>query len=89
MIATAEEFVALRLSTVPEEYRRAAHECAVDGVWAEVIERYPELRFWVVHNKTVPIHILEQLSRDEDSSVRDAVARKRKTPHDVTRVRLT
>ena len=78
MIATPEEFIRLRSSELPEEYTRAAHEEASTRTWEEVIEKYPDYKRWVVHNKTVPIQILEKLAKDSDSSVREAVARKRK-----------
>jgi hypothetical protein len=78
MIQDADEFVALRTSDVPEEYHRAAHEPATEEVWLDVIERYPEMRWWVAQNKTVPMSILELLSTDPDVRVREMVAAKRK-----------
>ncbi|WP_426337066.1 hypothetical protein ACN9MY_07500 [Pseudoduganella sp. R-31] len=57
---------------------RAANEEASIQVWNEVIERYPEMRQWVAHNKTVPLPILEVLSMSSDKDVRYAVAMKRK-----------
>ncbi len=78
MITTAEEFIRLRSSELPEEYRKADHEEASVQTWEEVIERYPEYKRWVIHNKTVPIKILEKLAKDSDSSIRAEVARKRK-----------
>jgi Leucine rich repeat variant len=80
VINTAEEFVALRTSDDPEMYRRAAHDHATEDVWLEVINGYPEMRSWVVLNKTVPLSVLELLATDPDSSVRSAVAMKRKLP---------
>ncbi|WP_080966508.1 hypothetical protein [Variovorax paradoxus] len=61
MIESAEEFSRLRLSSLKEEYDRAAHEEASVAVWIDVIENYPELRQWVAHNKTVPLEILKYL----------------------------
>ncbi|MDQ0586425.1 hypothetical protein [Variovorax paradoxus] len=61
MIESAEEFSRLRLSSIKEEYDRAAHEEASVEVWIDVIENYPELRQWVAHNKTVPLAILKYL----------------------------
>jgi hypothetical protein len=78
MIGTAEEFVQLRESDDPKEYVRAAHEHAPEAVWREVAERFPEMRIWVIHNKTVPLSILTELSADADVRVRGAVAAKRK-----------
>jgi len=80
MITDAEEFLRLRSSTNPDEYRRAAHEHAPETVWHDIITRYPEMRSWVAHNKTVPIAILDILSTDTDPHVRTVVAMKRKLP---------
>lgn len=78
MIETAEEFVRLRTSRVMAEYHRAAHEPADPAVWLEVIARFPDMKSWVVHNKTIPIEILRLLADDEDPSVRRDVLRKNK-----------
>jgi len=78
MIHSAEEFARLRRSELPEEYNRAGSEEAPLDVWLEVLEQFPNLREWVVLNKTVPISILERLARDSDPSVRATVASKRK-----------
>jgi hypothetical protein len=78
MIRNAQEFVRLRISEDPSEYQRAANEEASDEVWLDVIRNHPQMRVWVIHNKTVPLAILELLSRDTDAEVRSAVAMKRK-----------
>lgn len=78
MINSAEEFILLRNSETRDEYIRAASEDASDLVWIDVISRFPEMREWVAYNKTVPLNILEILARDENESVRAAVAMKRK-----------
>ena len=78
MIASADEFIRLRTSSDPAEYRRAAHEVAPTTVWLELVAKHPEMRFWVAQNKTVPIEILKILGRDPDPRVRWMVASKRK-----------
>ena len=83
MIKSAEEFVRLRSSADPEDYRRAANERASMQVWHEVIQRYPEYRQWVAHNKSIPVEILTQLATDSDWRVRWQVASRRKTPPSV------
>ena len=77
MITSAEEFVALRDSEIKAEYDRSAMEEAPIAVWREVIEKFPDHRRWVAHNKTVPVEILEMLCVF-DVSTRWFVARKRK-----------
>jgi hypothetical protein len=78
VIASAEEFARLRCSEDPAEYQRAANDEAPLQVWLAVIEKYPALREWVTHNKTVPIAVLEQLARDPSPGVRATVAARRK-----------
>jgi hypothetical protein len=77
-ISSADEFARLRRSEEPDDYRRAAQESASLEVWQEVVDRHPDLRRWVAHNKTVPLEILERLAADADSDVRWTVAMKRK-----------
>lgn len=78
MIESADEFLRLRTSEDPSEYRRAASEPATLETWQAVIARFPHMREWVVHNKTVPEEILAQLAYDPDARVRTTVAGKRK-----------
>jgi hypothetical protein len=78
MIETTHEFVRLRSSENPEEYRRASSDPAFEATWREVVTSYPEMAFWVVQNKTVPHSILELLADHVDPRIRSAVARKRK-----------
>jgi hypothetical protein len=82
-ITSAEEFVRLRYSTNPAEYHRAAHEEASLEVWRDVIERYPDARKWVPHNKTIPLEVLATLASDPDHMVRFTVAMKRKLTPDL------
>lgn len=77
MINSAEEFIALRISDLKNEYDRAAMEEAPISVWREIIIKHPNYRRWVSHNKTVPLEILEELCIF-DSTIRQSVARKRK-----------
>jgi hypothetical protein len=78
MICSADEFVKLRISEEQAEYSRAIHEDATLEIWLEVIERFPDMREWVVRNKTVPLEILRVLASDPDRRTRWAVAGKRK-----------
>ena len=78
MIKSAEEFKKLRESDNQAEYYRASHEKATIDTWNQVIKKYPELTIWVIHNKTVPLEILEVLSIHDDPKIRSAVATKRK-----------
>jgi len=86
MIESAEEFVRLRSSEMMDEYWRAAHEEAPVEIWMQVVERFPEYRFWVAQNKTVPLQVLERLAHDTDTRVRSMVASKRKLSPDLQRL---
>jgi hypothetical protein len=76
MIESADEFVRLRTSANPAEHRRAAHDQAAERTWRDVIARFPEMRFWVAQNKTVPPSVLEGLRNDPDERVRSMVRAK-------------
>jgi hypothetical protein len=78
MLHSAEEFARLRASGDLNEQRRAGSEDAPLAVWLDVMEKFPELREWVAHNKTVPHEVLEILANDASASVRAVVASKRK-----------
>ena len=78
MITSAEEFIKLRASNSKDEQDRATHEAAEISVWWDVINKYPDYKTWVVHNKTVPVEILELLAQDPSATIRSEVARKRK-----------
>jgi hypothetical protein len=83
MIISAEEFVALRGSRQQDEYIRAANDSASMEVWLDVIDRFPDLRIWVAHNKTVPVEVLALLARDSDPEVRASVAMKNRLSYEL------
>lgn len=83
IIESAEEFVRLRSSHIREEYFRAAWGIATVEIWKEVIDKYPEMREWVAHNKTIPDEIIRILALDKDSRVRHMIACKRRMPADL------
>lgn len=76
MIKSAEEFIRLRTSTIPEEYGRAGREEAPYEVWIELIEKHPEMRRWVASNRTISIELQMLLAQDKDSHVRSSIASK-------------
>ena len=86
MISTAEEFVRLRTSEIPDEYSRAAHDDAPEQVWMDVIDNYPDMRKWVAHNKTIPLSILQLLAADNDPEIRHMVAMKRKLSRELFQI---
>ena len=83
MIGSAEEFVELRTSELRAEYLRATNESASYEVWLDVIQRFPDMRFWVAQNKTVTAEVLAVLARDPDPHVRLMVAMKKKLTNEL------
>ena len=83
MINSAEEFVKLRCSECQQDYLKAAHDSASLEVWMEVVSKFPHMKVWVAHNKTVPIEVLRYLASDADWRVRHAVATKNKLSNDL------
>lgn len=86
MIESVEEFIQLVGSEDPTERRRAAWEAADTHVWVALIAEYPEMRFWVANNRTIPPEIMRALAADEDWRVRDRIASKNSCPSDVLEV---
>ena len=70
MISSAQEFKSLRESEIMAEYSRAANEEATIKVWNDVLRIYPDLAFWVAHNKTIQIEVLRILAKNLDPNVR-------------------
>lgn len=73
-IRSAEQFIKLRESDRPEDYRQATWGQATDSVWFEIIDRYPNMRRWVAQNKTLSAPVLMRLAGDSDVRVRYGVA---------------
>jgi hypothetical protein len=74
MINSAQEIQQLCESVDTEAQHRADHDNAPDEVWFEVLEKYPEMAKWVIHNKTIPLSILRQLVTHSDPRIRWQVA---------------
>ncbi|MBD3922932.1 HEAT repeat domain-containing protein [Paenibacillus sp. PR3] len=83
MITSADEFYHLRTSEKQEEYLRAAWDEATIEVWHEVLAKYPDMSFWVAHNKTVPLEVLRALCDHPEWRVRSIIASKNKISEDI------
>jgi hypothetical protein len=86
VIESAEEFVRLRTSSDPEDYRRATHDEATEEVWMEVVRDHPLMREWVATNKTTPPAVLRALATDSDPKVRMTVAMIRRAGEEILRL---
>ncbi|MFB7429629.1 hypothetical protein ACFC0K_40900 [Streptomyces hydrogenans] len=82
-IKTAADFVRLVESDDPEERQLAAWDDAPLPVWKSVIENYPDMRFWVAHNRTTPAEILRTLAGDSDWRVRHRIASRASCPGEI------
>ncbi|WP_175746628.1 hypothetical protein [Burkholderia pyrrocinia] len=77
MIHDADEFKRYSQSDDDEEFSRI-YDSAEDVIWLDILEKYPDLSFYVVQNHTISERILDQLSLSEDRGVRWEVATKRR-----------
>jgi hypothetical protein len=83
MISSAVEFARLRVSDDPAKQTRATREAMVDdALWQDVLRDFPDRTTWVIHNKMVPLAILQGLAHHADARIRRDVARKRKLDAD-------
>lgn len=74
MIDSAEQYLRLRTSPVPEDYRRATRDRVPLAVWYFMALRHPWVRAWIALNQYVPPVMLALLAADEDWRVRAVVA---------------
>ena len=77
MISSPEEFIRLRSSDDPTEYRRAVEDGAPESVWLHIIELYPTQRRNVALNRKLPESVQWRLVRDESPLVRFEIAMRR------------
>jgi hypothetical protein len=83
VIESAEEFVGLRASGDAADYQRIKQDEAPLEVWLAIVRNYPDMRFWVAFNRTLPVEVLRILAGDSDWRVRDKVASRRDAPGDI------
>ncbi|WP_146057193.1 MULTISPECIES: hypothetical protein [unclassified Streptomyces] len=87
MIESIEEFLHLSASDDPREHRKAITEEAPEQIWIDLINGFAAERAAIAMNKTLPLSVLDILSRDPDSRVRSLVAMKKKlTPEILDRL---
>lgn len=67
----------------PSDYHRSRYDEAPIEVWWELIARYSLANEWVARNKTSPVEILRELSRDPRVVVRTEVAMTRRISLDI------
>lgn len=83
MINTVEEFTALLTHDDVVERLRSVTDSALDTVWIDIINEYPDLRAAVAQNKTISNAIVRLLYATSDTRTKSILARKRSTPVDI------
>lgn len=74
MVRSAAQVVRMMPDGEESDLRRFEEEDISESVGLEVLERYPDKRMALLHNRRLPISILRILAADADFRVRRAVA---------------
>jgi hypothetical protein len=85
-IESATEFRNLRLSENQAEYERTAWAFAPEAVWFEIIKQWPDMHFWVAHNRTITEAVMLELLKQGDAKTRRRLRMKHKLPDSVRRI---
>lgn len=83
MILTAQEFVDLCASQVPNEAQRTITDSASLEVWMQIIGEYPSMCIDVAQNRTIPNEVFLLLAKCDDAIARSIIASKGKLPIDL------
>jgi hypothetical protein len=83
VIYSIEEYLNLANSDNAEDNKRTVYEELSLGVISDVINKYPDRKPWLVHNKHIPVEVLIMLSTDDSADVRFTVAMKKKCDRSV------
>ncbi|AIK96202.1 hypothetical protein [Candidatus Odyssella acanthamoebae] len=76
MIKSAEEFIRLRKSRIPEEYNRANDEFIPDEVCHAVIKKDLDMKEYIAGNTSISLNMIIYLADDEDVDIRVRIAEK-------------
>lgn len=78
MISDIKEYLYLTDSDSKSDNNRIINEELSSDLISEIIKNYPERKSWIIHNKLIPIKILEELATDDNDDVRFTIAMKKK-----------
>lgn len=78
MISNTNEFLYLAESDNKSDNKRIINEELSSKLISEMIKKYPERKSWLIHNKFIPVKILEELATDDNDDVRFTIAMKKK-----------
>lgn len=78
MISSITEYFNCINSNLREEQKRVLYEVLSDEVIQNIITDYPDYKSWIIHNKHIPLEVIENLCNDPDPDVRFTIAMKRK-----------
>lgn len=78
MISHINEYLYLADSDNKTDNNRIINEELSSELISEIIKNYPERKSWLIHNKFIPVKILEELATDDNDDVRFTIALKKK-----------
>lgn len=78
MISDINEYLRLCESDCQEDNRRIVLEELSEEVIVHILKYYPCKYSWLIHNKSVPIKVLEELVEKENEDIRFTIAMKKK-----------
>ena len=78
MISNINEYLYLADSDSKSDNDRIINEELSSDLISEIIKNYPERKSWIIHNKLIPVKILEELATDDNDDVRFTIAMKKK-----------
>ena len=78
MISNINEYLYLADSDSKSDNDRIINEELSSDLISQIIKNYPERKSWIIHNKLIPVKILEELATDDNDDVRFIIAMKKK-----------
>lgn len=78
MISNINEYLYLAASDNKSDNNRIINEELSSELISEMIKNYPQRKLWLIHNKFIPVKILQELATDDNDDVRFTIAMKKK-----------
>lgn len=77
MISNINEYLYLAESDSKSDNNRIINEELSSDLISEMIKNYPQRKSWLIHNKFIPVKILQELATDDNDDVRFTIAMKK------------
>lgn len=78
MISNINEYLYLAESDNKSDNKRIINEELSSELISEMIKNYPQRKSWLIHNKFIPVKILQERATDDNDDVRFTIAMKKK-----------